>query len=148
MSSKGTRIRPPLWMLIAIPVLIVIAIVANPIIQSQPKDFLTSNVLLTGIPFIAVFIAILFAFICLIFVAAGYFHNNIDERPFRVVEYIVMAGIILGVIGMFQPFWQFGYQYGFLLLLFSTLAFTLWSHIAPKIKARSSDVTSPSGEQH
>src|SRR5262245_58984629 len=123
MSSKGTRIRPPLWMLIAIPVLILVAIISNPIIQSQPKDFLTSNVLLTGIPFIAVLIAILFPFTCLIFLAARYFHNNIDERPFRIIEYFIMAGIVLGVIGMFQPFWQPGYQYGFLLVLFCTLAF-------------------------
>jgi hypothetical protein len=32
---------------------------------------------------------------------------------------------------MFQPWLFLGYKYGFLLVLFSTLAFIIWSHITP-----------------
>ena len=38
---------------------------------------------------------------------------------------------VLGIIGMFQPWIFSAYKYGFLLLLFSTLAFILWSHVTP-----------------
>jgi hypothetical protein len=33
---------------------------------------------------------------------------------------------------MFQPWVFAAYTYGFILLLFSTLAFIVWSHIVPK----------------
>src|SRR5260221_7278605 len=96
-------IRPPRLMLILIPVLIVIAVITAPIIDGLPKDFKTSYVLITGIPFISVFVAILLAFISLIFVAAGRLNGKISERSFVVVEYTIMAGIILGIVRIFQP---------------------------------------------
>ncbi len=51
------------------------------------------------------------------------------RRGYRIVEYSIIAAMLLGTIGMFQP-WQIElYHYGFLLLLFSTLAFIIISHI-------------------
>ena len=44
----------------------------------------------------------------------------------------LIGGILLGILGMFQP-WVFGlYKTGFFVLLFSTLGFILWSHVVPK----------------
>jgi len=40
--------------------------------------------------------------------------------------------MLLGIIGMFQPFAIILYRYGFLVLLFSTIAFIIVSHMSPK----------------
>ena len=58
--------------------------------------------------------------------------NNISQRTHRIIEQILIVGIVLGVVGMFQPWFLQGYKYGFILLLVSTLCFILWSHITPK----------------
>jgi len=43
-----------------------------------------------------------------------------------------MAGIVLGILGIFQP-WVFAlYGPSFVVLLVSTLFFILWSHVQPK----------------
>jgi len=39
---------------------------------------------------------------------------------------------LLGVVAMFQPWTMFGYRTGFQVVLFLTLAFTVWSHVMPK----------------
>ncbi len=71
-------------------------------------------------------------FITLISLAAGALNHNISGRLYRLVETITILGIVFGVAGMFQP-WLFGlYRLGFVVLLFSTLSFILWSHITPK----------------
>jgi hypothetical protein len=46
-------------------------------------------------------------------------------------ERVIIGGIVLGVVCMFQPWVFVGYKYGFLLVLFSTLAFIVWSHVTP-----------------
>ncbi len=52
-----------------------------------------------------------------------------NRRTYRIVEYGVIGAMVLGFLGMFQP-WQIElYHYGFLLLLFSTLVFIIVSHI-------------------
>jgi len=48
------------------------------------------------------------------------------------IERIMIAGIVLGVIGMFQP-WAFAlFGWGFLLLAISTLGFTIISNVPVK----------------
>lgn len=47
----------------------------------------------------------------------------------RRIEQLVVAGMVLGTIGMFQPWVLELYHYGFLLLGLSTLAFIVVSHI-------------------
>ena len=54
-----------------------------------------------------------------------------ENNDFNTVQ-IIIAGIVLGIVGMFQPWTFAGYRYGFMLLFFSTLAFILWSHVVPK----------------
>jgi hypothetical protein len=49
----------------------------------------------------------------------------------RLLERIIIVCMLAGIVGMFQPF-VFGlFGWGFLLLLFATIAFTIISNITP-----------------
>jgi hypothetical protein len=63
------------------------------------------------------------------------YNNQIPYRTYRPIELIIIAGIIVGVVCLFQPWRMVSYEYGFLLLLISTLAFILWSHVVPQNKS-------------
>jgi 4-hydroxybenzoate polyprenyltransferase len=81
--------------------------------------------------FILGFLVILGLFIRLIVVVSRRLNQRVAQSTFEWVERIIIAGIVLGVVAMFQPWFFLGYKYGFLLLLFSTLAFIVWSHVTP-----------------
>lgn len=81
--------------------------------------------------FMAGFLAILFAYIYLIAWLARTWGGRISARRYELVEWVIIAGIVLGVVAMFQPWTQSLYRVGFLVLLFSTLTFIVWSHISP-----------------
>ncbi|GIL13071.1 MAG: hypothetical protein DWB42_14910 [Chloroflexi bacterium] len=128
----GKRLRPPTPLLVAIVVLLIVAAVFYPIISAiMPKEDLDRAILLLAVPFLAVFIAILLTFISFIFVLASALNNKVHPNRYRTIELSIIGGIVLGLVGMFQPFAIELYQLGFLLLLFSTLAFITWSHIIP-----------------
>jgi hypothetical protein len=55
--------------------------------------------------------------------------ERLAEAVFRGIEYAFIAGIALGVLGMFQPWLQALFKIGFFLLLFCMLGFILWSHV-------------------
>jgi hypothetical protein len=55
-----------------------------------------------------------------------------SRRSYARAERAIISLMLLGIIGMFQPFVIALYRYGFLLLLFSTILFIIISHIAPK----------------
>ena len=76
--------------------------------------------------------SILLAFISLIVVIGSMLNNNIPARIYKIIESILIAGIVLGVFGMFQPWLFYGYKYGFILLLVSLLLFIIWSHVSPR----------------
>ncbi len=78
------------------------------------------------------FVAVVVAFIYLVVYAARALSGNIPRRTYSAIEGALIAGILLGVVGMFQPWIQAGYRIGFYLLLLSTLGFILWSHITPQ----------------
>lgn len=81
--------------------------------------------------FIIGFLAILGLFIYFIRRVSQRYSDRIDAASFARIERVIIGGIVLGVVGMFQPWLFLGYKYGFLLLLFSTLAFIVWSHVTP-----------------
>jgi hypothetical protein len=81
--------------------------------------------------FILGFLVILGLFIYFIRAVSQRLSDHIAQRTFDLVERVIIGGIVLGVVGMFQPWLFLGYKYGFLLVLFSTLAFIVWSHITP-----------------
>jgi hypothetical protein len=128
-----SRLRIPIALPIIIIVLLVLGILAGPFIQARATpEQLASNVLLSALPFLLIFVAIILAFITLISIVAQLLSHNVSRRVYRVIESILIAGIVLGIVGMFQPWFFPAYKYGFLLLLFSTLGFIVWSHVVPK----------------
>jgi uncharacterized protein YneF (UPF0154 family) len=134
---KVSRPRIPITLLIVIAVLLVLGLLAGPFINSRmTEQQLADNVIINAIPFVLIFAAIILAFIAIIVVVASMLDNNISPRAHRIVESVLIAGIVLGVVGMFQPWIFEAYKYGFVLLLISTLCFILWSHITPRREAR------------
>jgi uncharacterized membrane protein len=127
------RLRVPISLPISIVIFLVLGLVSGPFIRTRATpEQLATNVLLSAIPFILIFIAIILAFITLIVLMANLLNNNISPRVYRPVEMALIAGIVLGIIGMFQPWLFAAYRYGFIVLLISTLGYILWSHISPK----------------
>jgi len=127
------RLRIPVGLFIAIVVTLILGLVAGPAIKALTTEKQrATNVLLSAIPFILIFVAILLTFISLIYMSASVLNDNISPRIYRAIETALIAGIVLGVLGMFQPWLLIFYKYGFLVLLVSTLGFIWWSHIKPK----------------
>jgi len=127
------RPRIPWGLLISVAVMVILGFVAGPIIESMAtEEQLARNVLLSALPFICFFVSIVLAYIALIVFVASIFNHNIPYRIYRPIELTIIGGIILGTVGMFQPWWFGGFRLGFFLLLISTLAFILWSHIVPQ----------------
>jgi hypothetical protein len=126
----------PVTLLIVMAVVLALGLLANYfILPRMSEEQLADNVLLNAIPFILIFVAILLAFIALIVVVARVLDNNISPRIHRIIETVLIAGIVLGVVSMFQPWLFAAFKYGFVLLLVSTLSFILWSHVTPRREA-------------
>jgi hypothetical protein len=83
--------------------------------------------------FIPLLIAFLFAFGFFIAFVSRRLSGNIGMRPFNVVTGILIATILSGVVGMFQPWNIELYSIGFKMVLLGTLAFTVWSHVRPRV---------------
>jgi uncharacterized membrane protein YhaH (DUF805 family) len=136
-----TRFRFPWGLVVSAIVLLILGLVAGPLIRSTAtEEQLAQNVLLSAIPFILIFVSILLGFITVITVVARLLNDNINSRLYSVVEGIIIAGIVLGVVGMFQPWKMEFYKYGFNVLLISTLSFILWSHVTPRGEQRQEEV--------
>jgi len=82
--------------------------------------------------FLTLFLAILLTFIFFILFVGRSFYDRMPARLFRVVEMILIVGILGGVVAMFQPWSIAGYKLGFQITLTGVLAFTVWSHIVPR----------------
>jgi H+/Cl- antiporter ClcA len=137
---RKSRYRTPIYFFIASAICIVLGIIAEPLIKSNAtEEQLIDNVLLNAIPFILIFVGIIVAFIGVIIVIAFALNEKISRRIYRIIERVIIVGIVLGILGMFQP-WIFEfYRAGFILLLISTIAFIVWSHVSPKEVQRQSD---------
>jgi len=132
-----SRLRIPVGLFIAIVVTLILGLVASPVIEALTTEKQrATNVLLSAIPFILIFVAILLAFISMINMSASVLNDNISPRIYRAIETVLIAGIVLGVFGMFQPWLMIFYKVGFIVLLVSTLGFIWWSHIKPKGERR------------
>jgi lysylphosphatidylglycerol synthetase-like protein (DUF2156 family) len=142
------RLRLPVGLFIAIALTLILGLVARPVITALTTEKQrATNVLLSAIPFILIFVSILLAFISLIRMSASVLNDNISPRIYRAIEMVLIAGIVLGVLGMFQPWLMIFYKVGFLVLLVSTLGFIWWSHIKPKRERRQKVIGSPSGQE-
>ena len=138
-----SRPRIPVALLIVIAVLLILGFIAGQYINAtMTEEQLADNIFINAVPFVLIFAAIILGFIAVIVVVASMLDNNISARAHRIVEQILIVGIVLGVVGMFQPWLFEGYKYGFVLLLISTLCFILWSHITPKRELVQEEVAS------
>jgi hypothetical protein len=127
------RFRFPITLPVIATVLLVLGLLAGPFVQSRATpEQLADNILLSAIPFVLVFVGILLYFITFIVIIARLLDNNISPRIHGIILSILIAGIVLGILGMFQPWIFKAYKYGFIVLLFSTLGFIVWSHVNPK----------------
>ncbi|UCC87978.1 MAG: hypothetical protein JSV81_01405 [Anaerolineales bacterium] len=126
------RTRPLIIGAIAVIVLLILRLVLPKLLP--PEAGQTAS-------FITVFLAILMAFIFfgVVFVSA-LLSGKIGHRLYGVIEKIIIAGILLGVVGMFQPWTHLAYRIGFHVLLFSLLSFIVWSHISPQAASYEEEV--------
>ncbi len=130
MSKQNPRV--PLGLPITGVVLLIFGYFAGPFIASRyTAQEMARNVLLSAIPFILVFVAILLFFISLIWFVASKLNETISPSIYHPVERVLIGGIVFGVFGMFQPWTFVLYKPGFMVLFFSLLGFILWSHIKP-----------------
>ncbi|MCS7056135.1 MAG: hypothetical protein NZM18_08220 [Thermoflexales bacterium] len=81
--------------------------------------------------FIVGFFVILGLFIRLIQIAEQRLGGRVPNQHYSSIMGIVIAGMVIGILMMFQPLVVALMEPGFLLLLISTLAFILWSHVWP-----------------
>lgn len=110
--------------------------------DSQLSAEQQDEVLIKAIPFVAIFVSIIVAFACVIVLVAIWLGGRVPARTYRPIEAIIIAGILLGVLGLFQGWKLFSYEYGFLLLLASVVSFMIWSHFEP-LPARASKALPP-----
>jgi hypothetical protein len=123
----------PVGVVIAAIIFFILGLIARPLIYNlATPEQLAQNVLLNAIPFILIFISILLVYITLLIIVGNLLNNKISERIYRIIETILIAGIVLGVLSMFQPWSLQLYKYGFMVLLFSVLGYIIWSHTIPK----------------
>ena len=142
------RLRLPVGLFIAIAVTLILGLVAKPVITSLTTEKQrATNVLLSALPFILIFVSILLVFISLIKMSASVLNDHISERMYRIIETVLIAGIVLGVVGMFQPWLMILYKVGFMVLLVSTLGFIWWSHVKPKRERRQKEIGTPSSQE-
>jgi hypothetical protein len=122
MASK--RVRPLITGAVLVIVFLILRLVLPMVLSSEAGQ--TAS-------FLTVFLAILLAFIFFgVVFTSRELSGRVSARIYNIVEKLIIAGILLGVVGMFQPWAHVLYRIGFHLLLVSTLAFIVWSHISPR----------------
>lgn len=112
----------------------IIGALFNSAIRPLLSERIRNEVIITAIPFISIFAAILLLFIMSVALLGVRFHATLPSRTHSAIEYTIIASILIGVVALFQSWSIAPYTFGLGLLLFSVLAFILWSHIAPRSK--------------
>jgi len=132
---------------IAAVILFVLGAAANPARRALlSEEKLQELIFLQALPFIMIFIGIILTYISIIWVVASLINGKVPYRTHRTIESIFVAGIVLGVLGMFQPFVFVLYRVGFHMLLFATLGFIFWSHVIPATKQSEAELDTVSVE--
>ena len=133
------KIRPliPLKLLIAAAVLLALSFAARPVLQALVPNLESStNALLLALPFLLVFVPIILGFMALIVFVSKLLYQRVQERTYKVIEYVFIVGIVLGIISMFQPWTFLLFKPGFFTLFGSLIGFMIWSHVAMKQERR------------
>jgi len=108
--------------IVVVGLLVILRLVLPSVVPAEVGDILK---------FFTVFLAILMTFIFFIAVMSAALDQKIPLGVFNKVLLLLIAGIVAGVIGMFQPWSQDLYRIGFHVLLGSLLSFMAWTHITP-----------------
>lgn len=127
---------------------LIIGLIFPSIISGIADERLRNGVLVQSIPFVMFFITVLLLFILTIMLVALRFNGKIPSRAYKPIEYTIIAGILGGVVALFQSFHFVGYKYGFVMLLGATLCFILWSHVVPKSAKADVELPKISALQH
>lgn len=127
------RIKPPYILLIISALLAIFGqIYKYFILPTIPEPQLIDNVILTAITFISVFVAILLVYIFLINLGSQILSNRVSQKIYKPINFVLIAGIILSILMMMQPFWVILFRISFPVLLVSLFGFMFWSHISPR----------------
>lgn len=70
--------------------------------------------------------------VTLVVLASRRFNHQISISRFSRVEAVIIAGILIGTVGLFQPVSMALYTAGFVVLFLSTLCYIVWSHVIPR----------------
>jgi hypothetical protein len=96
-----------------------------------PVEEQINNVILTAVPFICYFVAILLVYIFLINLFSQILNHRISPKIYKPLNFLIIAGIIGGILMMLQPFTIILFKASFMVVLVSLLLFIFWSHIIP-----------------
>lgn len=87
---------------------------------------------MTAAVFIPMIIGLIVAFGFFIAFVSRKRSGNVKRRTYLTIILVIVGGIIGGIVLMFQPWTPAVFNLGFDLVLISTLAFMVWSHVTPK----------------
>lgn len=127
------KTRPvPLWLPVTGVILLLLGIFVAPMITNSFDEQQLNRVpLYSGISFIMIFISLIIFFAAFVWWLAVRFNHRVSYSTYRILEYLLIGGIVVGIVGMFQPWVFVAFRYGFYLLLLSTIGFIAWSHVTP-----------------
>jgi hypothetical protein len=73
--------------------------------------------------------------------AADNLGGRIPQKVHLTGELIIIAGIVIGILGMFQAFALDVYRLGFHVVLVSLFSYIAWTHIPPKTVGQEAEET-------
>jgi uncharacterized membrane protein len=102
-NSEETRSGVPRDLPIVAVMLLILGFIAMLVIHDNTTDEqLAKNVILTAIPFILIFASIILAFMTVVWYVSSKLNDNISEKSYRPVEILLIGGILLGVVVIFN----------------------------------------------
>lgn len=138
---KPSRARLLIGFYVSAALLVVLGLIGQPLVEqwTTPKAR-SDNALLGGIPFIMIFVGIIVAYIGSITLLTTLINHKVPAAIYNPILNLLIAGIVLGIVGLFQPFAFVLYQAGFWMLFISLIGYMVWSHIVPKSVRRQEEV--------
>lgn len=126
------KVRPPYVLpLVAVVISVLGYLYSRLLLPTIPEQTRIDNVILIAIPFICYFVAIILMYIFLINVIAQILNHKISPKVYKPINFIIIAGIIGGIILMLQPLSIALFRISFMIVLVSLLSFMVWSHVIP-----------------
>jgi hypothetical protein len=126
------KIRPPYVLLIVAVVLTLFGYLFGRFyLLTIPEKVRIDNVIIVAVPFISYFVAVILVYIFLINVVSQILSHKISPKIYKPLNFLFIAGIIVGILMMLQPFTIVLFKVSFMVVLVSLLCFMVWSHVTP-----------------